>query len=324
MNDNGAVREALRAACPQRRTEPLRAAASRSVPRGAMPLPDRFVQIPGGTAFVGTREPALPMDGEGPVRRVGMKPFLIDPHAVTNAWFESFHPRDRLPHRCGGLWVVAGVPCLRAEAGEPATSGRNAMVVQGRGRRLGASLRTCVGHRAGLEDHPVTHVSWNDAAAFARWAGGRLPTEAEWEHAARGGDRDAKFPWGETEPTDEAPLCNIWQGTFPDHNTLADGYFGTAPVGSFAANRFGLHNMSGNVWEWCADIFRIRSESRAARERNRHARAESVRVLKGGSYLCHRLVLLPLPDRRPHRRQGRHLDGPHRVQARGLKYDQTA
>ena len=133
------------------------------------------------------------------------------------------------------------------------------------------------------------HVSWSDAAAFAAWAGGRLPTEAEWEHAAKGGDDGARFPWGAEEPTDTvAGLCNIWQGDFPHRNSVADGFAGTAPADAFRPNGFGLFNMCGNVWEWCADPFRVRSLSGAAKARNRAATAERERVMKGGSYLCHR------------------------------------
>lgn len=136
-------------------------------------------------------------------------------------------------------------------------------------------------------EHPVTQVSWADACAFARWVGGRLPTEAEWEHAARGGAVRNRFPWGQQEPTDAAILCNIWQGRFPDVNTAIDGYAGTAPARSFAPNALGLYNMSGNVWEWTADLFRIRSVSARAKALNADARRSRDRVLKGGSFLCH-------------------------------------
>jgi formylglycine-generating enzyme required for sulfatase activity len=138
-------------------------------------------------------------------------------------------------------------------------------------------------------DHPVVHVSWNDARVFAEWAGGRLPNEAEWVHAARGGLESPRFPWGEDEPEDGGPYpCNIWQGTFPNLNTLADGFLGTAPVGSFAPNGYGLYNMAGNVWEWCEDRFRVRSLKKAGKAHDEQLRRNPMQLTKGGSYLCHR------------------------------------
>lgn len=114
-----------------------------------------------------------------------------------------------------------------------------------------------------------------------------MPSEAEWEHAARGDLADPKFPWGDTEPDDETVFANIWQGQFPHHNAMTDGYFGTSPVGAFTANGAGLFDMSGNVWEWTNDPFRIRSLSRQAKARNAQARETREMVLKGGSFLCH-------------------------------------
>jgi formylglycine-generating enzyme required for sulfatase activity len=135
---------------------------------------------------------------------------------------------------------------------------------------------------------PVAHVSWADARAFAAWCGGRLPTEAEWEHAARGGLPDPVYPWGDEEPDDRRILCNIWQGRFPDENTAADGFAGTSPVRAFPPNGAGLFDMAGNVWEWTADPFRIASLGSAAAARNRDAARGRQKVLKGGSFLCHR------------------------------------
>jgi formylglycine-generating enzyme len=136
--------------------------------------------------------------------------------------------------------------------------------------------------------HPATHLSWNDAAAFAVWSGGRLPSEAEWEYAARGGRDARRFPWGDQEPTDTSSLCNIWQGRFPVQNTCVDGFAGTAPVNAYDPNPAGLYNCSGNVWEWCHEPFRVRLLSRDGRQRDAQATSERERVLKGGSYLCHR------------------------------------
>ena len=123
---------------------------------------------------------------------------------------------------------------------------------------FGAQWRRPEGPHSSLEgrlDHPVVHVSWNDALAYCAWAGKRLPTEAEWERAARGGLEGKRFPWGDEETPGGMHRCNVWQGTFPDRNTADDGFVGTAPVTAFAPNGFGLYNTVGNAWEWCADWF---------------------------------------------------------------------
>ena len=237
---------------------------------------------------VGTDAPVLREDGEGPARRVALRPFRIDAHAVTNRRFAAFAAATGYrteAERFGWSYVFhLFLPaCSRAEAPEGTPWWR---------RVDGACWSTPEGpgsSAAGRLDHPVVHVSWNDAAAFAAWAGGRLPTEAEWEQAAKGGSDAARFPWGDDEPSDVDVLhCNIWQGDFPRRNSGADGFIGTAPVDAFAPNALGLFNTCGNVWEWCADLFRVRSLSGVAKARNRAATAERERVMKGGSYLCRR------------------------------------
>lgn len=259
------------------------------VPMTASPAvrPARRVRLPGGRVRVGDDAGSLPQDGESSGRLVNVKTFAIDPYAVTNAWFGEFVAATRYrtdAERFGWSLVFAGfVVHAPATPHDPLSWWRR---VDGAFWRAPEGPGSTVAER---QDHPVVHVSWNDAAAFAAWAGGRLPSEAEWEQAARGGLAKARFPWGEREPDDTSYLpCNIWQGTFPKLNTAADGYAGTAPVASFAPNRAGLYNMVGNTWEWCADAFRVRSLSRAGRQRDAAARAAGERVLKGGSYLCHR------------------------------------
>lgn len=151
---------------------------------------------------------------------------------------------------------------------------------------------------AGRGDHPVVHVAWEDAAAYARWAGKRLPTEAEWECAARGGLAGQRFVWGEVAPTDtDGDKANIWQGEFPRLNTRADGFERTAPAKSFPPNGYGLYDMPGNVWEWCADWYRADAYAgRVGVTSNPKGPAQfwdpseplvPKRVMRGGSFLCH-------------------------------------
>ncbi len=115
-----------------------------------------------------------------------------------------------------------------------------------------------------------------------------MPTELEWEHSARGGIVERRYPWGDEEPDDKNIFCNIWQGNFPDHNTCEDGYLGTAPVDEYQSNNVGIFNMCGNTWEWVSDNFRIQSVSKSAVLRNNNAKLEKQKILKGGSFLCHK------------------------------------
>ena len=135
-------------------------------------------------------------------------------------------------------------------------------------------------------DHPVTHISFEDALAYCAWSGCRLPTEAEWEFAARGGLDAQPYPWGaELKPFGQH-RANIWQGDFPDHNTCEDGHLGTAPVTTYQPNEFGFYNMTGNVWEWTMDRFTNLHSPRTVRNPVGPLNGKA-RVGKGGSYLCH-------------------------------------
>ena len=246
------------------------------------------VLIPGGTAFLGTQTPIMPDDGEGPLRKRKIKPFAMSATCVSNAEFARFVQETGYvteAEKFGWSFVFwSEIP-----GSAPPTEG--VLGVEWWRRVDGADWRNIVGPdgdaAAYKPDHPVVQLSWNDARAYAAWAGGRLPTEPEWEHAARGGQGDARFPWGDKEPDDDAHFpCNIWQGSFPNTNTGADGFAATAPARSFQPNAYGLYNMVGNVWEWTADAFVVKSLKKSVRQRL--AGMKGYKTLKGGSYLCHR------------------------------------
>jgi formylglycine-generating enzyme len=244
--------------------------------------------LDGGCFLMGTEDTdGFPADGEGPVREVELSPFSIDPVAVSNARFASFTEETGYiteAERFGWSFVFAGL----LPDDFPATSA----VAQAPWWRqvFGADWRHPEGPGSSISermDHPVIHVSHNDALAFCRWSGVRLPSEAEWEYAARGGLVQKRYAWGDELCPGGEHRCNIWQGTFPTHNTRADGFLGTAPVDAYAPNGYGLHNVAGNVWEWCADWFSPTWHRSAPGCDPAGPPAGAARVMRGGSYLCH-------------------------------------
>ena len=256
--------------------------------RAAGPDPTGMVTVPGGEFLMGTDDAeGFAADGEGPVRAVRLDSFRIDAHAVSNERFARFvsatgHVTDA--ERIGWSYVFAGFlpAALRRASPRPARTPWWCGVGGAHwARPEGPGSGT-----AGREDHPVAHVSWNDAAAYARWAGKRLPTEAEWEYAARGGLEQRRYPWGDELDPDGDYRCNIWRGSFPARNTAADGYRGTAPVDAFEPNGFGLYNVSGNVWEWCADWWTTEHDRSPGANPSGPA-SGTAKVIRGGSYLCH-------------------------------------
>lgn len=245
------------------------------------------VDIPGGAALVGTGAPQIVDDGENPLRKVRLAGFRMSPTTVTNAEFAEFIDAtgyETEAQRFGWSFVFwAQIPeqVGATEGVDDLEWWRQVMGAVWSAPHGPGSESFC------LPDHPVVHVSWNDAKAYAAWVGGRLPTEAEWEHAARGGLGDVRFPWGDQEPNDHSFMpCNIWQGSFPHQNTGVDGYLTTAPARSFEPNPFGLYNLAGNVWEWTSEPFRIRSLKQQVKKRL--AASKGYKLLKGGSFLCHR------------------------------------
>ncbi len=252
-----------------------------------------MILLPGGSFLMGTNSrEGYAADGEGPVRKVTLNPFWIDATTVSNEQFAAFVTQTQHvteAERFGWSYVFAGFlpedfPATRAVLQTPWWR-----------QVFGADWRHPEGPSSSIHerpDHPVLHVSWNDAVAYARWADKRLPTEAEWEYAARGGLEQQRYPWGDQLTPGGKHRMNVWQGTFPTHNTVEDGYAGTAPVDAFEPNGYGLYNMTGNVWEWCADWFSptYPAEARAQRlsDNPRGPARGETRVMRGGSYLCHR------------------------------------
>jgi sulfatase modifying factor 1 len=237
---------------------------------------------------MGSEDGIFPADGEGPVREVTVSPFAISAHAVTNEQFAAFVSATGYrtdAERAGSSFVFADFVHPSARD-----------FVRGRvvgtpwwADVAGASWRAPEGPGSSIDDrldHPVVHVSHGDALAFCAAHGSDLPTEAEWEFAARGGLDQRRYPWGDVLRPGGAWRCNVWQGTFPGHNSAEDGFTGSAPVDAFEPNAYGLYNMVGNVWEWCSDWFSPRPPAGPQHDPTGPA-AGLAHVIRGGSYLCH-------------------------------------
>jgi formylglycine-generating enzyme required for sulfatase activity len=280
-----------------------------------------MVWIAGGEFSMGTDDPTHEVCGgpdtmpdARPIHRVAVDGFWMDTTEVTNEQFETFIAATR--------YVTVAERPLRAEdfpGAAPELLKPGSVVFTPPSTKVplnnylrwwsyvpGANWRHPEGPEStivGREQHPVVHIAYEDAENYARWAGKRLPTEAEWEFAARGGRAGERYPWGKDLQPEGRWLANIWEGEFPHHNTLADGFRATAPVGSFPPNGYGLQDVAGNVWEWCSDWYRPDGYERdvaAAKDgvsrnpRGPH-REDSFdpqeagvpkRVQRGGSFLC--------------------------------------
>nr|WP_306269496.1 formylglycine-generating enzyme family protein [Pararhizobium sp. IMCC3301] len=272
--------------CPHRSgTSPAPVASSHDLSVFETAPPPR-ISIEGGMAQIGTDKIVIAEDEEGPPRSVTVKAFQIDATTVTNQRFRQFVDATGYvteAERFGWSFV------FYTDVPEDITQTQGVLRTPWWRRVDGADWRRINGpetEQAWHPDHPVVQVSWNDANAFAHWAQGELPSEAQWEHAARGGRDNVEYPWGNRAPDDDAfQPCNIWQGRFPETNSGADGYLRTAPAQSFAPNDFGLYNMCGNVWEWTRNPYRLRSLRKSARARERAM--AGYKISKGGSFMCH-------------------------------------
>jgi len=256
-----------------------------------------MVWIPGGVFHMGSDDH---FPEEAPVRRASVDGFWMDAAPVTNRQFERF------VHETSWVTVAerpadpADYPAATPEALAPASL----VFTPPQARRplrglddwwsyvTGADWRHPGGPRsslAGLDDHPVVHVCWDDVSAYAAWAGVDLPTEAEWEFACRGGLDGATYAWGEELTPAGRHMANLWQGEFPYENLAEDGWLGTSPVGSYAANGYGLVDMVGNVWEWTRDNWYVRPRPSAAPRSELgpppDGRRAPRKALKGGSFL---------------------------------------
>ena len=260
-------------------------------PARKRPVSFAWRAIPPGRFRMGSGGPeGFAEDGEGPARTVAMSGFEIAAHTVTNAQFAEFIRATGFvteAERYNWSFVFQGsVPEVlkrripRAPAQTPWwLPVPHAYWAQPEGP--GSTVLDRL-------DHPVVHVSWNDAQAYCRWARARLPSEAQWEYAARGGLDGRAFPWGDELTPAGEHRCNVWQGDFPIRNTGEDGHLGTAPVGAYAPNGFGLHNVAGNVWEWCSDYFSPRYHRETSEADPVFMEPTPAHSLRGGSFLCHR------------------------------------
>lgn len=266
-------------------------------------IPSKMAWIPGGTFEMGSTDPAFP-DAQ-PVHSVTLTGFWMDEHEVTNAEYGRFVETTgyvTVAERPLDPTDFPGVPVENLVPGSGVFVPTNQAVPLDNALQWwryvpGANWRNPMGPESsikGLPNHPVVHISYEDAQAYAKWAGKRLPTEAEWEYAAQGGRGKQKYYWGNELKPGGKWVANIYQGNFPDRNTGEDGFITAAPVKSFPPNPYGLYDLDGNVWEWCSDFYRPDYYQHSP-QANPQGPTDSYdpdepnvvkRVQRGGSFLC--------------------------------------
>ncbi len=298
----------------------------------AQATPEGMVEIPGGTYTRGSKN-SQQYPEETPAHEVTISGFFMDVHEVTNAQFKKFVDKTNYLTQAERGWSQEDFPKAPADTLQPGAiiytpppaavqkSGQDAYWQWWR-FTPGASWKEPQGKGSSLEgreNHPVTCITWEDANAYAKWAGKRLPTEAEWERAARGGKESQIYVWGnERKPDADKWPANVFTGEFPQNDTGEDGFIGTAPVKSFPANTYGLYDMAGNVWELCSDFYRPDAYQSFIKDPQKDPQGPSagvtepmanwyatngkypspaifgkphklslLHVIRGGSYLCH-------------------------------------
>lgn len=316
LSTNAIAKDSLNYCSPTNKTSLIASVTNNlsSIPQGKVSHKD-MVRIPGGTFMMGATDHEGRQD-EYPAHQVKVSGFWMDEHEVTNAQFRKFvsatgyittaeqkpdwsQMKKQLPPGTpkppdsvlvpGSL--VFTPPSYPVPLDNPArwwkwVPGANWRHPTG----PGSSIK-------GKDNYPVVDISWYDAEAYCKWVGKRLPTEAEWEYAARGGLSEKKYPWGNQDPADGKPKANTWQGTFPNKNTDWDGYYGTAPVMSFPPNGYGLYDMAGNVWEWCSDWYSASyyqsldvkvaiNPQGPSKSYDPMQPTVPVKVIRGGSFMC--------------------------------------
>jgi len=247
-----------------------------------------MVPLPGGFFEMGARKNRYPADMDAPRRRVHVNPFKIGRTTIPNHLFARFVAETGYETTAETeKWSYVFHLFVEDDEKYPNSPLETPWWRQVHGAIWSAPEGPGTDW-TGREDHPAVHISWFDAAAFADYVGCRLPREAEWEYAARGGLKGKRFPWGNTLEPESGHRHNVWQGKFPYINTEEDGFAGTCPVDHFPPNDFGLFNMTGNVWEWCADDWGPLpgQVNKLIRDPVRTGSGEQ-KVIRGGSHMCH-------------------------------------